>query len=293
MLDNPAPPSTVACFRAFISIISQSNELTSCFNPWVITPTVPYDELETSLNVNPVITTVAYAILEPLITKGLLHLAVPPWTLLLGFSPFHIMWSLNMMIIYTGLYRTAQSSMRTSLGYEKPPSVERGRSNERDFYQLYAAGTFVLPVISSATINATLLLFSQSLYEESLIKQPRMLLLAFGAILTYLGCRFGDYVICKETRRGRSLSQAIFYQLMLSAIRGYVRILVGFPPFMAFQIPDTIEIEQRFGSERYQWIKEISQRYPFKYSWVLALVSVPLGLLGQYLMRTGMEERAT
>lgn len=78
MLENIAPPLIFVAFRTFVRVLSQSNELLSCFNPWIITPSVRSHERETLLTVSPIITTVAYAILEPLIARELLRLAAPP-----------------------------------------------------------------------------------------------------------------------------------------------------------------------------------------------------------------------
>lgn len=292
MHGNSVPPAIFFTFRLSVVTLSQLNDLFSCFNPWIITPSVP-DGISL-VSVDPIFTTVAYAILEPTVTRDLLRLKLPPWGLLIGASPVHLVWSL--MSTDGNDYvqqRIRQSKPTITSELNKIPSTGAISRNKAFLQRFYISLTLVLPVFTSAVINGALLLLCQSLYAPSLLDQnPVVLLLATFAVSLYLVSRFADYVICRHTQRGQSLGRGFLYQILLFTIRAYVRNMIGFTPFMAFQMPSETEAEQNFGLANYQWIEATVPQLMLKNTFVLSLAGTALMLLGRYFMSQANDERS-
>jgi hypothetical protein len=156
----------------------------------------------------------------------------------------------------------------------------------------------LLPVFTSALVNAALLLYTQSLQAPSLRQEPFIRYLAPFAILIYLGCRFADYNVCRRTRRGLSLGHpeigrflsAFLYQAVLFALRAFIRVTVGLVPFVAFQTPDPVEAERSFGLEQYKWIKELPKIGPGAII-VVQVASIGLMLLSRRLIARSFRSR--
>lgn len=294
MLDNMASLSSNAIFRTSVVLLSQSNEMFGCFNPWVITPGVTNNGPKTWFSLDPIVITIAYAILEPLASRDLQRLELPPWTLLLGIAPFHMIWSLTSMDAYNMLSGVPQRSRDTAWELDKSSRFESPPRNRSFLEQIFIALTFVLPVITSTVLNATFLLFSHSLFASSLLGQPGSLILTWAAAFAFLTSRFGDYVICKQARRGRSIGTAVICQMILFAVRAYTRSLLGLAVFSAFQIPGLDEAEQKFGSQRYEWKTEFLPRVPAlaTWWWVLTFTGGSMMLVGRHFILRGIKEQA-
>ena len=295
MLDNMVSISSIAVSRIAVIALTQLSELFSCFNPWVITPSVNNNGLGTWFPLDPIVVTLLYAILEPLGARDLLDLEVPPWTLLLGLAPLHMIWTLGSMDLYTALRSRSQQSK--SVEHWKSNSfskLESGRLSRNVLQQICIAVTFVIPVITSTVLNASMLLFSHSLYAPSVLESPWILLQTSAAIFFFLFSRFADYVICKQARRGRSIGTAVLCQILLIGIRAYTRTLIGATPFAAFQIPNPEETEQKFGSGRYPWKKDPVPHTKFlaTWWWVLTFTSGSMMLAGRYLILQGIKDQA-
>jgi hypothetical protein len=285
MMNDSLASSTFDIFRSFIRILCQLNEISSCLNPWIITQSHSGDVAIAALDMNPVYSTVGYAVLEPLFVRQLQGLAAPTWSLLIGTSSWHIVWSLNAMISYTGLLGIVRSieSDLSNRSIDLPTFMKQRRRITR-LFQFFTLVNFVLPMMSASLVNACLLIFSESLHVESLLRQPRILLVVPTAMIVFLTCRFADYEICRKAGRGRPSYEAIMLQLCLCAIRFCVRAAVGLLPLMPFQEIDHIERERLYGSERYQWTNEGRSGILFTTSWVLALCGLPLMIAGYHLM---------
>src|SRR4051812_22968641 len=93
-------PTGLAALRAFSLALSRLNELSSCFNPWIITPSFLGNEDEALIALGTLASTVAYAVLEPFFTKEILRFSAPPWIPVLLLSPFHLLWTLNIADTY-------------------------------------------------------------------------------------------------------------------------------------------------------------------------------------------------
>lgn len=290
MHGNSVPLTVFFFFRSSVVALSQLNDLFSCFNPWIITPSV-FDDISL-VSVDPIFTTVAYAILEPTVTRDLLRLKLPPWGLLIGLSPIHLMWSLMSMDGYDyvqHVIRQTRDIVASELN--KPPSAEAALRNKSFLYQLYISLTLVVPVFTSAVINGNLLLLSQSLYAPSLLEQdPLVLLLVSFAVLFYLGSRIADYVICTHTRRWRSIGPGFFYQVILFVIRAYVRSMTGFTSLMPFQMPSEKEAEQNFKLANYQWIEATVPKLMLRSFCVLSFTGTACMLLGRHFMAQSNNE---
>ena len=255
-----APP-----FLAFVVKLSQLNELTTCLNPWIITPSAASHDSFTAGDLHPAITTVVYAVLEPLSLRLIQYSAIRPWILLLALSPVHLWWS-SLLLDTHHWYAVAQKNHSVTLETHKVDISSKQKLKKPPPLAL----SLLLPVFTSALVNVALLLYTQSLQAPSLRQEPFIRYLAPFAILIYLGCRFADYKICIRTGRGLSLGHleigiflsAFLYQTLLFAFRAFIRTTFGLIPFIAFQMPDPVEAERSFGSEQYKWIKQLPKIDP-------------------------------
>jgi hypothetical protein len=287
MTDNILLPLRFVMFRASVDMLVRSNEITSCFNPWVITPSVFPDEVEPVLIVSPIITAVVYAVIEPVAVKHLQSLTAPPWSSVMGHSSNHLLWSLMNMIGYTTLCGIPKSSKQSSTS-DNVTTLSLQRLRWHRFYVIFV---IMQATVSSAVVNSALLVFSQSLHVPSLLQQPSVLFLTPLALLVSVGCRFADYTICRKTRRGRSLCQALIYQAVLFCIRACTRAMIGIPPFMLFEKLDPTAAERMYGSDRYAWVYEGQKGVAFKVEMILTLCPIPLVLVGYYLTLKGLGDR--
>jgi hypothetical protein len=108
-----APP-----FQAFVVKLSQLNELTSCLNPWIITPSAAIGDSFAVGDLHPAITTVVYAVLEPLSMRLIQYSAIRPWILLLASSPVHLWWT-SLLLDTHHCYAAAQRNHAVTLETHK------------------------------------------------------------------------------------------------------------------------------------------------------------------------------
>jgi len=289
--------TATAVLRISVLALSQSNELFSCFNPWIITTSATSNELGYWFLLDPIVLTLLFAILEPPTTRDILRLEVPPWTILLGVAPLHLAWSLTSMDVYKALRNQFQQSIGTEgqkFAGILPTGSRSGSTSQTAIQRIYIAITFVLPVITSTVLNATLLLLSHSLNAPSIIESTWILLQAGAAVLFFLSSRYADYVIYKTIGRKSAIGTAVICQIILISIRAYTRTFVDVKPLAPFQIPDSREAEQMFRSDRYVWKWDpLSQSEVFAaWWWMLTLTGGFMMLASRYLMLGGIIEQA-
>ncbi|EPE36473.1 hypothetical protein GLAREA_05811 [Glarea lozoyensis ATCC 20868] len=285
MTDDILTSTMFNIFRSSLRILCQLNEISSCLNPWIITQSCSGDVAITALDMNPLYSTVGYAILEPLFTTQLQGATAPAWSILIGMSSLHITWTLNAMVSYTNLLLIIRlKGLDSSDESIDPPTFVARYRRDNPTIQFFTMLSFILPIISASIINACLLTLYDSVCVESLSQQPRIYLVAPIALIFFFTCRYADYEICRKTGRGRPSYMAVLLQLCLCGIRFCVRAAVGLLPFMPFQEMDHAERERLYGSDRYVWTEEGRRGKFFTTSWALALVGAPLTIFGYLLM---------
>jgi hypothetical protein len=125
-------------------------------------------------------------------------------------------------------------------------------------HQVRSVAALLPCVLATAVINAAFLLFGQTLYDSS-IQQRYHITHIFGpiTIAMNLACHYSDYEIYKRNDRPlslRELSCISFYGLalmslaILSSPRLYVRTIIGFEPFLAFQVLGTAQANALYPS---------------------------------------------
>lgn len=155
--------------------------------------------------------------------------------------------------------------------------------------------------LSSAVTNASLTLFGQSLYAESLdLQRSPMQWLIPIALLLFLASRFADYETCRQTRRA-CIRQARLLKpwvvtlaalTLLSLVRATVRKMFGMDALLSYPLADSRVAEEKFGAAKALWLEQVMKRYAPNQAilWIGHAVSLVLLLAGQYFIRTAFND---
>ncbi|KAK0130312.1 hypothetical protein ONS96_000833 [Cadophora gregata f. sp. sojae] len=264
--------------KASVRKICQLNELTSLLNPWIITPFNPH--LAIASDFHPLTTILIYSLLEQISLLGINYVALEPWTVLLWTATTHLGVSLMCLDMFAALRHRELQNTREEKS-DSQGSKPRPPKSSSAFWLLP-------PVLTAALNNATFILYNQTSQAPSRLKQhSNILILSTFATLCFLGCRFADWQIWHRTRRGLDTTTyltSLLYQLLLLLARVLMRWTAGFQPLISLKTLDEVEAEERFGVQRYRWVKEIGlQRLPDWVMWILPLLCFVFVLSGNLL----------
>jgi hypothetical protein len=217
-----------------VLLLGQINECFACFNPWIFVPPQSLDRRTSWLHA--LCLTLSYAAIETIAIRGMQASDIPPWIFAWCLSPL------------TGLSTYIFICLQDAELYDdltiKKDKEKTSKYSQR--HQVRNTVALLLCVITAAVINASLLLFGQSLYA-SWIQQRYHVTHVFGplAVVVNLACRYCDYEIYKRSGRPLALRElscysvygpAVIFLAILFVARLYIRILAGVEPFLAFHV---------------------------------------------------------
>lgn len=214
-----------------VLFLGQLNECLAILNPWIFIPASGdrgADWRETFC------LCASYAVAEPLTTLALRTSGVPPWITTLCLSPVNLFAGFVSIALHDHAFE------------EELPSIKdkAGMHQEEHRHQIKSAATLMPSVFSAAVLNASVLLFGQSL-SATWIRERSYITHILGpfAVAIFLACRYADFEIYKRTGRPLSLREVrssaakVPAALCLCALFGArlcVRLLIGVAPFLAF-----------------------------------------------------------
>lgn len=243
------------------STICRANEATLISNQWIITaPPVAANRAPAIVPYQRALTTLVYAVSEPLCTK--LFLRFPdPWVNVMALSMVHLWIGSQVMEPYVDVLISQWTPELKATIKEAHAQGRVSNFSTLPGWQLELQFLSLVPVITAAIDNAALICFFQSLYAPSISQrwwgQPYFW--TFG-VLCYLGSRFGDFLVSQGLQRPalvlwqnkRELGISLLYLLALIAVRAGVRALLGQDQLIAVRPLPGEETEKLFGQERYE-----------------------------------------
>lgn len=228
--------------QTLVLLLARLNECTACFTPWLLTQPIEQTDWRQALSL---VTT--YAFVEPVVTLLLQATAVPPWVLALCLGPMNLFAGIFLTIM---LHEKSFTEIAV-FNKDKPATVADALDPEDGDRRYEArptqnATTTVLlpPIVSTAILNSSLLLFGQSL-DATWIQERSYIINGLGpfAVFINLICRYSDWEIYKRSGRPLTLRQlrsssvcmpAATCLCVLIGVRICVRRLLGLDPFLAF-----------------------------------------------------------
>jgi hypothetical protein len=154
-------------FENSVVRISQCQELTSFLIPWLVIASPPLNNIPEGRGIPPAISTVIYALLEPLFTLLLYRTALAPWLILMCFSLIgYLIACCVSMELYRAL-RAKEHKVLTIVAHEK--LEDRIPLNRLE--RMWISFLQMVPIASAALINAAFLLFTQGSEATSRLEQ--------------------------------------------------------------------------------------------------------------------------
>ena len=248
------------------------NDVLLLSSAWILSPSLPKNPTLCRSLPSPIVTSVAYGVLEPLYIWLFLRLGITPWILVLAISPCHLMMSFSVVVL---LHKAIVDAIPPRERKSAAPSASTaGEDNKMPTISLpktYVYVIFGLPLQTAAAANAALVLLAQCcaapllLWDEGLSNTWRPLFLESYALFFYLGSRFADYCFSKGTWRAQYLGQASvngsssgrmqqFSCLILMILaKAITRIFLGLDMFMVFQCLDPARAVELFRPKQSTW----------------------------------------
>ncbi len=229
-----------------LSGITKANEVFLLFNQWIVTtsPDCSWPLLRSA------ITTIAYAISEPIYTNLFLHWPVP-LTLILWLCPIHLC-----LCIFMTYETHSWPNGALDVKYMQP-----SLRHQNDHFLFGSALLMLVPVQTCAIINAALGMLNQSMHTPEVSGNSAIALLSSFALLLYVCSRFGDYIVSKRLHRPPFIATQgpramhIMLLVLLVATRAATNLALGVQPFRAFQPMSPHDAKDRFGNHQTQRVR--------------------------------------
>lgn len=301
----------IACMvlRVITTGIVLLNEVALVAAPWIVAPSAS-STFATPFP-NPLILSLAYACLEPLLVALIARLGVDPWIDLLvsvqhvGVAQLPVEYVLHLNRMHT---RAISGTAATSDYKPKDQSEAEQNSNKSKLvWRPTPVGlvAIILPIVSVAGSNAAFVLFAADIeYQLACDARALMMGMSYFALICYLGSRFGDYLITLaasktavwQRQSTESLSMQFSYLALVLFVKMTIRVLLGHSIFPVLQILGLGAMQPALAKELPAWLKAtLEWKPPWPWPWwaksIMNFATGGLQVYGLYLWRRGLAQR--